>query len=268
MNPSEHLAQVEASFDAAPSERARQLACAAVRHLHGFVEEVGLTRDEWIAGIRMLTAVGQACTDERQEYVLLSDVLGVSMLVEMLEQGAGEGATEPTVLGPFHVEGAPARADGDSIVETDAGGEPLTVHGVVRSLGGRPLAGARVDVWQTAPNGLYDVQDPSQAPMNLRGVFTTGPDGRFRIVTVRPVAYPIPVDGPVGDILRATGRSGWRPAHIHLAVVAAGHRPVTTHVFDRDSAHLDDDAVFGVRDSLVVAMVDGRADVEIVLAPA
>jgi protocatechuate 3,4-dioxygenase beta subunit len=266
VTPEEHLSEVVASFDAAPP-RVRELAVSAVRHLHAFVVETGLSRAEWLAGIDLLTRVGQSCTEVRQEHILLSDVLGVSMLVEMLEQGAGDGVTEPTVLGPFYVEGSPERAFGASMVEHDADGVPLAVHGTVRSLDGRPLAGARLDVWQTASNGLYAVQDGSQHPGNLRGVFSTDDAGAFRFETVRPVDYTIPDDGPVGEVLRATGRHNWRPAHIHLIVSAPGHRTVSTHVFDAASKHLDDDAVFGVRESLVVAMDGGDARFDVVLAP-
>lgn len=267
MTPAEHLAQVQASFDRAPDARLAQIMRAAVAHLHAFVEEVGLTRDEWFAGIDFLTRAGQACTDERQELILLSDTLGVSMLVEMLSHGAAPGTTEPTVFGPFHVEGAPERPLGASIVDADVGGEPLRVHGTVRSLDGTPLPGARLDVWQTAPNGLYDVQDGGQPAMNLRGLFTAADDGGYEFRTVRPVAYPIPGDGPVGEMLRATGRHTWRPAHIHFVVDAPGHERVITHVFDRASEHLDSDAVFGVRDSLVIDMDGGQATFDPVLEP-
>jgi protocatechuate 3,4-dioxygenase beta subunit len=266
VTPEEHLAEVVASFGAAPP-RVRELAVGAVRHLHAFVAETVLSRAEWLAGIELLTRVGQACTDVRQEHILLSDVLGVSMLVEMLEQGVEDGVTEPTVLGPFYVAGSPERAFGASIVEHDSGGEPLTVQGTVRSLDGQPVAGARVDVWQTAATGLYAVQDTSQPPGNLRGVFTTDAAGAFRFETERPVDYTIPDDGPVGEILRATGRHNWRPAHIHLIVSAPGHRAVSTHVFDAASEHLGDDAVFGVRDSLVVSMDGAEARFDVVLAP-
>jgi hydroxyquinol 1,2-dioxygenase len=268
--PEDHLAQVQASVAGAGDERLAEIVQAAVKHLHAFVTEVGLTRDEWFAGINFLTRVGQMCDGERQEFILLSDVLGVSMLVEMVNQGDGDGAvpaTEPTVFGPFHVDGVPARPLGASIVDDDVGGEPLTVRGTVLDTAGNPLAGATLDVWQTAANGLYDVQDPDQPPMNMRGVFTAGDDGRYSFVTVRPSAYPIPGDGPAGEMLRATGRHNWRPGHIHLVVSAPGHEPVTTHVFDRASDYLDSDAVFGVRPSLIIDMEGGEARFDPVLAP-
>ncbi len=263
--PSEHLAQVLASFDDSSDPRLVEISRAAVKHLHAFAEEVGLSRDEWFAGIEFLTAVGAMCDDVRQEFILLSDTLGLSMLVEMLDQGGADGTTEPTVFGPFHVDGAPARRNGDSIVETDLGGEALTVSGTVRALDGSPIDGATVDVWQTAANGLYDVQDDGQAPMNCRGVFTTDDEGRFSFRTVRPVDYTIPDDGPVGAWLGATGRHPWRPAHIHLVAEADGFVPITTHLFDSRSDYLDSDAVFGVRDSLVVDMDGGSATFDVVL---
>ena len=264
--PIEHLAQVQASFDGAPDPRLAEIMRAAVAHLHAFVAEVGLTRDEWFAAVDFLTRVGQMCDGRRQEVILLSDTLGVSMLVEMLNHAGAPGTTEPTVFGPFHVDGAPERPCGASIVDDRAaGGEPLTVAGRVRDQDGRPVPGARLDVWQTAPNGLYDVQDPTQPEMNLRGVFTTGEDGAYSFRTVRPVAYPIPEDGPVGEMLRASGRHNWRPAHIHFLVSAPGHKPVITHVFDRASRYLDEDAVFGVRPSLILDMEGGTATFDPVL---
>lgn len=265
----EHLAQVLASVSGGGDERLAELVRAGVRHLHAFVEEVGLQREEWAAGIGFLTAVGQACDDLRQEFVLLSDVLGVSMLVEVVAQQPAAGATEPTVLGPFHVEGAPRRPFGASLVDTDLGGEPLVVRGVVRSLGGGPLPGAVLDVWQTAPDGRYDVQDEGvQAPGNLRGVLEADEAGRYEFRTVRPVDYQVPRDGPVGALLAATGRAGWRPAHLHLVVSAPGHKTVVTHAFDATSAHLADDTVFGVRSSLVVDLSQGEATFDVVLEPA
>jgi hydroxyquinol 1,2-dioxygenase len=270
VTPEEHLAQVQASVEGADDARLAEIVQAAVKHLHAFVTEVGLTRDEWFAGVDFLTRVGQMCDDRRQEVILLSDVLGVSMLVEMTGQAPTPGATEPTVFGPFHVEGAPPRPLGSTIVDRDVGGEPLTVHGTVRDIAGAPVAGACLDVWQTAPNGLYDVQDDGQPAMNLRGVFTTGDDGRYEFDTVRPAAYPIPADGPVGELLRATGRHNWRPGHIHFLITAPGYEPLITHVFDRASDYLDSDAVFGVRPSLIVDMDGGEArfDPVLALAPA
>jgi hydroxyquinol 1,2-dioxygenase len=248
MKPAELTEQVLAAYAGAPDPRLRELIAALIRHVHGFVTETGLTPEEWLAAVEFLTATGQKCDDRRQEFVLLSDVLGVSSLVDIVN--AADGATESTVLGPFYVPGAPAREMGGQIGRPEDG-SPTFVHGRVTDLAGRPLDRARLDVWQTAGNGLYDTQDPSQPEFNLRGVFVTGPDGGYQFRTVRPVSYPIPTDGPVGGLLRGAGRHNWRAAHIHAIVSAPGRRPVTTHIFDADNPYLDSDAVFGVKDSLV-----------------
>ena len=248
MKPAELTEQVLAAYAGAPDPRLRELIAALIRHVHGFVTETGLTPEEWLAAVEFLTATGQKCDDQRQEFVLLSDVLGVSSLVDIVN--AAGGATESTVLGPFYVSGAPAREMGDQIGRPEDG-SPTFVHGRVTDLAGRPLDRARLDVWQTAGNGLYDTQDPSQPEFNLRGVFVTGPDGSYQFRTVRSVSYPIPVDGPVGGLLRGAGRHNWRAAHIHAIVSAPGRRSVTTHIFDADNPYLDSDAVFGVKDSLV-----------------
>jgi hydroxyquinol 1,2-dioxygenase len=262
----DHLAQVLASFDGAPDPRAREILQAAVRHLHAFVTEIRLTREEWAGAIAFLTAVGQKCDETRQEFILLSDTLGVSMLVEMLNQQASPGCTEPTVLGPFYVEGAPARANGETIAIDPQEGEPLVLTGEVRSIDGTPLAGATLDIWQVQPSGLYDVQEYGEK-RNLRGLFTTDDNGHYRVGCVRPVDYCIPDDGPVGKMLRAGGREAWRPAHIHLIVRAEGHKPLITHVFDAASRRLNSDAVFGTRPSLVVDMSSAIARFDVVLEP-
>jgi hydroxyquinol 1,2-dioxygenase len=262
--PAEHLAQVLASFDESSNRRLVEILRAATRHLHGFLEETRLTRAEWFTGIQFLTETGQMCDDVREEFILLSDTLGVSMLVEMINHAAVDGTTEPTVFGPFHVDGAPRHAMGDSIVDdASKGGEPLAFSGTVRNLEGEPIGGATLDVWQVQGNGFYDVQEGRQT--NMRGVFVTGDDGRFALATVRPVDYTIPDDGPVGKMLRASGRHPWRPAHIHMVVGAPGYRPVITHVFDAASKYLTSDAVFGVRDSLVIDMEGGQAQFDVVL---
>jgi protocatechuate 3,4-dioxygenase beta subunit len=231
-----------------PEPRARELLTSLIRHLHGFAAETGLTTSEWMAGLRFLTAVGQKCDDERQEFILLSDVLGLSSLVESTD--APDGATEPTVLGPFYLPGAPHKEPGESIGRLQDG-EPTLIRGRVTDTDGRPISGATLDIWQCASNGRYDIQDPDQPPFNLRGVFGTGADGRYLLRAVRPVGYPVPVDGPVGDVFRLSGRHHWRAAHVHAIVSAPGHQPVTTHIFDAANEYLDTDAVFGVRDSLI-----------------
>jgi protocatechuate 3,4-dioxygenase beta subunit len=238
---------------ATPDERLRTVMQALVRHLHSFVTEVRLTDAEWAAGIRFLTATGQLSDESRQEFVLLSDTLGVSTLVDLVNHGGeDEQLTETTILGPFYVPDSPWRDLGASMVEYDDGGEPAVLRGMVRSVSGQPIAGATLDVWQNAATGYYAVQQPDVQPAtNLRGRYRSDADGRFRIRTVRPVPYPIPDDGPVGKLVAATGRHPWRAAHIHAIVSANGYLPVVTHVFDSQSDYLGSDTVFGVKQSLI-----------------
>jgi protocatechuate 3,4-dioxygenase beta subunit len=241
---------VAASFAGAPG-RLREVMTALVRHAHAFVKEVGLTEAEWAQGIEFLTRTGQRCDDRRQEFILLSDVLGVSMLVETINHRTAGGSTESTVTGPFHVVASPPRALGDTI-SLDGKGEPCLVTGDVTGPDGEVVAGAQVDVWQASADGFYDVQQPGVQPdRNLRGLFTTDEGGRFWFRTVVPRYYPIPDDGPVGALLRAAGRHPFRPAHIHFQVTAPGYRQVTTHLFVDGSPYLESDAVFGVKESLV-----------------
>lgn len=262
---SELRRQVCDALGGSADPRTAQVLQAAVRHLHDFVEEVGLSRAEWQAAIAFLTSVGQRCDQERQEMVLLSDTLGLSMLVEMLNGPSGSSVTEATVLGPFYVAGAPPRPFGGSIVDDPAtGGEPLVLGGTVRGEDGAPVGGAVIEVWQVQPSGRYDIED-SPGKRNLRGVFTALKDGRYEIRTVRPVDYTIPDDGPVGELLRATGRTSWRPAHVHLLVTAPGFEPLVTHVFDAGSPWLHADAVFGVRDSIIASMEGGDCRFDVVL---
>jgi len=261
----QHLTEVLDSFDESANPRLTQILRSLVTHLHSFVAETDLTREEWMAGIEFLTATGHACDDHRQEFILLSDTLGVSMLVEMVNQHASDGATEPTVFGPFYVSGAPMRAMGESIAAEDSTSEEIAISGIVRSSNGEPLANALLEVWQVTPNGLYDVQDPSIEPMSHRGIFRTGDDGHYEFRTTTPVDYQIPTDGPVGKMLRATGRPSWRPAHVHFMVSHPGFKTVITHVFDVDSPYLETDAVFGVRDSLVVDFSSGATSFDFVL---
>jgi protocatechuate 3,4-dioxygenase beta subunit len=231
--------------------RLHELLAALIRHLHAFARETRLTREEWERAIGFLTATGQKCTDTRQEFILLSDVLGLSMLVEAINGHHAPGATESTVLGPFHMTESPARVPGANI-DLVGDGEPCVVSGRVLSRDGAPLPGATVDVWQADAHGFYDVQRPDvQPPGNGRGLFGTDAEGRFWFRTCVPSPYPIPTDGPVGELLRATGRHPYRPAHIHFIASAAGHTPVTTHIFVAGSEYLDSDAVFAVKQSLV-----------------
>lgn len=240
---------VVGSIGAETDPRLRELVTALVRHLHSYVRETRLTVAEWERAIAFLTAVGRKCDDTRQEFVLLSDVLGVSMLVETIN-GQDTG-TESTVLGPFHMTTSPERSIGASIDEL--GGAPCVVDLRVLDPRGRPLPGAVVDVWQCTEDGFYDVQQPGAQPAgNGRGLFRADDDGRVWFRTVVPSHYPIPTDGPVGELLRALGRHPYRPAHIHFLVRAEGHRELTTHIFVAGGRYLDSDAVFAVKRSLVV----------------
>jgi protocatechuate 3,4-dioxygenase beta subunit len=241
---------VAASFADTPDPRLREVLTSLVRHLHAFTKDVGLTVDEWATAIRFLTEVGQKCSPVRQEFILLSDVLGVSMLVETISNRAGD-ATESTVEGPFHMVDSPPRELGANIA-LDGKGEPCLVTGTVKGVDGTPLPGAAVDVWQANADGFYDVQQPQEQPeSNLRGLFTADDEGRFWFRSIVPRYYPIPDDGPVGRLLEATRRHPYRPAHVHFDVRAAGYRPLVTHLFVADTPYIDSDAVFGVKDSLV-----------------
>ncbi|MFJ8533883.1 intradiol ring-cleavage dioxygenase [Streptomyces sp. NPDC093591] len=243
--------EVVASLRGTDDPRLRELLTGLVRHLHSFARETRMTQEEWERAIGFLTATGQACTDSRQEFILLSDVLGLSMLVETINERQGPGATESTVLGPFHMTASPVRELGADI-DLVGGGEPCVVSGRVLSRDGAPLPGAVVDVWQADGNGFYDVQQPDVQPAgNGRGLFTADDEGRFWFRTCVPSPYPIPTDGPVGGLLRATGRHPYRPAHIHFIASADGHTPVTTHIFVAGSDYLDSDAVFAVKPGLV-----------------
>ena len=219
--------------------------------MHAFVRDTEPTIAEWEHAIGFLTATGQKCDEERQEFILLSDVLGVSMLVETINNRKTGGATESTVLGPFHMTESPPRELGDSI-DSVGTGTPCVVRGRVLSTDGTPLPGAVLDVWQASDQGFYDVQQPGVQPRgNGRGLFTAGGDGAFWFRTIVPSHYPIPTDGPVGALLGATGRHAFRPAHIHFIATAPGHQPLTTHIFVAGSPYIESDAVFAVKKSLI-----------------
>ena len=250
--------QVVASFADAPP-RLREVMSALVQHLHQFVTDVRLTPEEWREAIALLTATGHITSAERQEFILWSDALGVSMLVDALEHDLPQGATESTVLGPFYVPGSPLREYGANIALQPAG-DPTWVCGRVRTTAGDPIAGAELDVWQNGDNELYAVQDPDAPEEHLRARFRTRDDGTYAFIGVRPVPYRIPADGPVGRMLAAGGRRPWRPAHIHLIVRAPGYRTLTTHIFDSTSDYLDADAVFAVKPSLLREFVRRSPD--------
>jgi hydroxyquinol 1,2-dioxygenase len=242
--------RVVASFAETPDPRTKELVEALTRHLHAFLRETRLTEDEWARGIRFLTDVGHLTDDRRQEFILLSDVLGASMQTITINNEAHANATEATVFGPFFVEGSPDVGPGGDIA-AGAAGEPCWVEGTVTDTAGSPVPGALVEVWEADADGRYDVQYDDDR-VAARGHLHTDDAGRYRFWAVTPTPYPIPDDGPVGALLRATGRSPMRAAHLHLMVVADGCRTLVTHVFPRGDAYLDSDSVFGVRDSLVV----------------
>ena len=243
--------QVLKRMSAAKDPRLKRVMECLIHHLHDFVRETELTEAEWFRAIQFLTETGHMCRGGRQEFILLSDTLGVSMLVDAINHRWPKDATESTVLGPFYLPGAKFLPHGANIWR-GKGGEPTVVSGQVLGKGGKPIAGAVLDVWQTSPNALYDVQDPNQPKMNLRGKFRSDAQGSFWFRTVKPVSYPIPHDGPVGKLLRGMKRHPFRPAHIHFKVSAKGYEPVTTHLFVKGNPYLKSDAVFGVKPSLIV----------------
>jgi hydroxyquinol 1,2-dioxygenase len=227
-----------------------------VKHVHAFVREVKPTPDEWMKGIQFLTETGHWSTGKRQEFILMSDTLGVSMLVDALNYKAGAGATQSTVLGPFHREGAPEFPLGANVAKHASDGEPCIVTGTVKDATGRPVAGAKLDIWEGGADGLYDAQKGDE--MNLRGVFHADAQGRFDFRCVTPTFYPVPNDGPVGKMLVATGRHPMRPPHLHFWITAKGYKPLITHLFRKGGKYLDSDAVFGVKPELIVDFKRGK----------
>ncbi len=235
----------------ARNPRLREVMEVVIRKLHEAVKEIEPTREEWFEAIRFLTDVGHKCDDWRQEFVLMSDIWGVSMLVDAINSRRPTGASENTVLGPFHIDGTPEYEMGANIC-LDGKGEPMVVHGRILDVDGNPVQGARIDVWQANDEGFYDVQQKGYQPdFNLRGVFRTGADGRYWFRGVKPKYYPIPDDGPIGALLAELGRHPYRPAHLHYIISAEGHDELTTHIFDPDDPYIHSDAVFGVKESLL-----------------
>lgn len=238
----------------AEDPRLRQVAQSLVRHLHAFVRDVEPSFEEWQHAINFLTRIGHMCDGKRQEFILLSDTLGVSMLVDAINHRLPEGATPTTVLGPFYVEGAPELPLGAEVARAMRG-EALHVSGRVTTAGGGPIPGAIVDIWHSDEDGYYDVQRADQPDANLRARFRTDTEGRFHFWTLTPTSYPVPDNGPVGDLLRATGRHPMRPAHVHFMIAAPGHETLVTHVFVAGDPYLDSDAVFGVKQELIAEFV-------------
>ena len=259
--------------DAECTPRFREIMVGVINHLHALIKEVHLTQDEWGVAIDFLTRTGKTCTEERQEFILISDTLGVSMLVDAINNRRPPEATENTVLGPFHVAGAPELAMGTNI-SLDGVGESCRFTGRVLDTKGNAIAGARVDVWSDNADGFYDVQQPGIQPKwNNRGIFTTGADGAYDFRGIKPTSYPVPVDGPAGEMLTGMGRHPYRPAHTHVIVTAPGYQRLVTHIFVGDDPYITSDAVFGVKQSLIAPFEKIDADTiwrcpfDFVLAP-
>jgi len=236
--------------------RLKQVMGSFIKHLHAFVRETKPTQDEWMRGIQFLTETGHWSTGMRQEFILMSDTLGVSMLVDAINYKTSAGATQSTVLGPFHRESAPEYPLGANISRQPGDGAPCLVSGTVRDAAGQPIAGAKLDIWQGGADGLYDSQKGEA--MNLRGVFRSDAQGRFHFRCVKPEFYPVPNDGPVGRMLNATGRHPMRPPHLHFWITAPGFKPLITHLFVKGGKYLDSDAVFGVKPELIVEFKKGE----------
>lgn len=250
---------VIAAMAGAKDARFKTLMASLIRHLHAFIQEVGLTEAEWLAGIQFLTVVGQKCDEKRQEFILLSDTLGATTMKDLINNRQPPGVTEYTILGPFRRSDVPEFPLSANIAG-DLPGEPTIVRGRVLSASGSPIANARLEVWQSDAEGFYDLQMPNVEGTVLRGVFHTDSEGRFIFRTIKPAFYPIPDDGPVGKMLAAMGRHPYRPAHIHFIISADGYKSVTTELFVDGDPYLDSDAVFGVRESLVVPFVGNDSD--------
>lgn len=244
---------VLATMSNADNPRLREIMTSLIKHVHAFVREVELKPDEWAQAIHFLTRIGEKTSPERNEFILASDVLGVSSLVDLINQPAAPSATASSLLGPFYTDGVrmPTLAPGADLIG-DNPGEPVLVLGRVTSTDGTPIPGALLEVWQNASNGLYESEDPDQPEGNLRGKMQTDAAGHYRFTTTKPVAYTVPYDGPVGELLQAMGRHAWRPAHLHFRLSAPGYQPLTTELFAADDPYIAEDAVFGVRESLVV----------------
>ena len=244
------------AYTANASPRMAVVLKSLIQHLHTFARDVELTEQEWFEGIQFLTETGKMCDEKRQEFILLSDTLGLSMMVDAINHPKGGEGTESTVLGPFYVEGAPEVPSGSNIIKRDEGHEKVLVEGVVTDADGAPLSGATLDVWQTAGNKLYDVQDPTAPEWNLRAKITANDDGSYAFVSETPQSYSVPNDGPVGKLLAAGKRHSMRPAHLHFIVRAPGYQSLTTHIFVAGDEYLDSDAVFATKQSLVAEFAD------------
>jgi hydroxyquinol 1,2-dioxygenase len=252
-NTTEHNISALATerYGTTPDPRLRKVVTSLVKHLHAFIREIEPTEAEWTKGVEFLTSVGQTCDEKRQEFILMSDVLGVSILVDAINHRLPAAATPTTVVGPFHIHDSPEFKNGENMA-AGAPGVPLVLTGTVRTLEGRPIQNAAVDVWQPDGEGLYEAQRPEKQGAYLRAVYRTDREGRYLIRTVAPIGYSIPLDGPVGHLITRTGVSPYRPTHVHFDVSADGYQSVVTHIFKSGDPHLDDDAVFAVKDRLIV----------------
>lgn len=247
---------VLAGMEATPDARTKEVLQSLVRHLHGFIRETRLTEREFQQAVGLVAALGQKTTASHNEVMLACGTLGISNLVALLNNGRmGTVPTQANNLGPFWREGAPHCEDGESLLRSPVAGPPLFFRGRVSDTAGRPVAGVEVDVWHSTPEGLYENQDPAQAEMNLRGVFTTLADGSFSFRSVRPAGYPVPIDGPVGELIRATGRHNFRPAHLHFLLYKPGYKTIASQVYPSDDPHLESDSQYGVTRALVADYV-------------
>jgi hydroxyquinol 1,2-dioxygenase len=236
-------------WEACRSPRLRQIMQALIKHMHGFVRDVDLKEEEWLAAMIWLARTGKMSTEKRNEFILFSDVLGVSMLVDAVNHRFPSGATPSTVMGPFHIEDSPEMPMGSNMAQ-GYGGEPCFLVGTVRDLEGQPVEGAQLDIWQADAEGLYEAQLGKEEPY-LRAIFHTGPDGKYVIRTVAPPGYSIPMDGTVGELLKQTDISHYRPAHIHFLISAPGYHTLVTHLFKKDTRYIESDVVFGVKEALI-----------------
>ena len=253
-------AEASARLSETPDPRLKEIMTALTRHLHDFAREVRLVPGEWMEGIQFLTRVGQISDDKRQEFILLSDTLGLSAVVDMIAHASNDGATASSLLGPFYRTGVPELQNGANIAAGGPEGERVVMRGRVIGRAGKPISGALIDVWQAASNGLYDLQDPNQPEINMRGRFRSANDGSFTFRTTKPISYSVPTDGPVGKLLRAEGRHSYRPAHIHFMISAEGYETLTTALYIAGDRYIESDAVFGAKDELVAAYIKGGAD--------
>jgi hydroxyquinol 1,2-dioxygenase len=237
-------------WESCHSPRLRQIMQSLVMHLHGFARDVDLQEEEWLAAMNWLAKTGKQCSEKRHEFILFSDVLGISMLVDAINHRFPTGATPSTVMGPFHIDGSPEMPMGANLAD-GLGGETCFLAGMVRDIAGNPIKGAQLDIWQADQDGMYESQIGSERPF-LRAIFRTGADGKYLIRTIAPPGYSIPMDGAVGDLLRETDISHFRPAHLHFLITATGYQTLITHLFKKDTRYIESDVVFGVKEELIV----------------